>query len=216
MSSTEPAQPGLRERKKAQTRRALREAAFRLFDKQGYSNTTTEQIAAAADVSPSTFFRYFPSKAELVVADDLDPLIVEAFRKQPEQLPVLRALRAAIEQVIESITPQEWEFQDQRWELMRSEDELRGAQQIEVNRTMRLVTDLIAERTELSPDDLRVRAMAGALIGGYLSMGIAPGAHSGFDLVEFFESGMTLDGPAEYADPESKRLWGRRGPRHTT
>ena len=48
---------GLRERKKIKTRQAIRREAFRLFDANGYAATTVEQIADAADVSPSTFFR---------------------------------------------------------------------------------------------------------------------------------------------------------------
>jgi AcrR family transcriptional regulator len=62
---------GLRERKKIKTRQAIRREAFRLFDAHGFAATTVEQIADAAEVSPSTFFRYFPSKESLLLADDL-------------------------------------------------------------------------------------------------------------------------------------------------
>jgi AcrR family transcriptional regulator len=66
--------PGLRERKKAKTRRLLRQEALRLFVEQGYDNTTVEQICDAADISPSTFFRYFPTKEDVVLTDDPGPL----------------------------------------------------------------------------------------------------------------------------------------------
>lgn len=90
-------QLGLRERKKQRTRSLLIDAAVELCLRQGYDNTTVDQIAARADVSPRTFCRYFPSK-EAVVMTLLDGLIDAVERELatlPPGVPVLRALKDA-------------------------------------------------------------------------------------------------------------------------
>ena len=99
-----PPQAGLRERKKARTRASLREHALRLFREKGYQNTTVEQIAAAAEVSPSTFFRYFPTKEDLVLQDDMDVRMIEALEQQPPDLGPVAAVRAASRQMFDSYT----------------------------------------------------------------------------------------------------------------
>ncbi|MBB5914779.1 AcrR family transcriptional regulator [Nocardia transvalensis] len=156
---------GLRERKKERTRHTIRTEAFRLFREQGYNETTVEQIAEAAEVSPSTFFRYFPSKDELVLADDLDPLMIEALARQPADLTMLEAFRNATQDTFSSIGEEMFAFERQRVALIRSVPELRGALAREFERSVRMVADLTAERTGRSPDDIEVRAFAGALIG---------------------------------------------------
>ena len=80
------ARPSLRERKKARTRAAIREHALRLIRAQGYDATTVEQIAEAAEVSPSTFFRYFPTKEDVVLQDDMELLWMDVFLGQPSDM----------------------------------------------------------------------------------------------------------------------------------
>jgi AcrR family transcriptional regulator len=86
---------GLRERKKAQTRAAIEEAAFRLFDERGYAATTVADIAAAADIAPRTFFAYFPSKEAVVFAqaDQQLEALAATLGDRPEGETTFEALR---------------------------------------------------------------------------------------------------------------------------
>ena len=156
---------GLRERKKARTRASLREHALRLFREKGYQNTTVEQIAAAAEVSPSTFFRYFPTKEDLVLQDDMDIRMVAAFEQQPAGLGLVAAVRAAARQMFESYTAADMEVLRQTTELTMSVPEIRARAMDEFARTITVVAEAVAKRAGRSPDDLAVRTAAGAIIG---------------------------------------------------
>jgi AcrR family transcriptional regulator len=89
---------GLRERKKAQTHQALRDAAIGLFSVQGFDGTTVEEIAEACDVSPRTFFRYFPTKEDVLFADSEQRCasLVAVLAAQPPGVAPLAALHAAM------------------------------------------------------------------------------------------------------------------------
>ncbi len=160
---------GLRERKKARTRAAIREHALRLFREQGYHATTVEQIAGAAEVSPSTFFRYFPTKEDVVLQDDFDVLAVEAFEAQPASLSPIAALRAAVTQVSATLTPEELARFRETTELTLAIPEVRARALDEFARTIDQIAAAVAKRTGRSPDDFAVRNVAGALIGVIVS-----------------------------------------------
>jgi AcrR family transcriptional regulator len=160
---------GLRERKKLKTRQAIRREAFRLIDANGYAATTVEQIAEAADVSPSTFFRYFPSKESLLLADDLDPLIFAAFEAQPRELSPTEAIRRAYTDVMAGLGPEQLDFENTRQRLMFSIPELKAAMYDEYYRTVNVVAELIARRIDRPADDFEVRVFAGALTGAMMA-----------------------------------------------
>jgi AcrR family transcriptional regulator len=88
--------PDRRERKKAATRRALADAALRLFLERGYDNVTVREVADAADVATTTLLKYFPSKAALVFDKDtdLEAALIAAVVDRGVGVSVLGALRA--------------------------------------------------------------------------------------------------------------------------
>lgn len=89
---------GLRERKKHRTRTALADAAVDLFYAKGYEAVTIDELAAAVDVSPRTFFRYFAGKEDAVLSRgaELDDLVVDELAARPVDESPLTALRAAV------------------------------------------------------------------------------------------------------------------------
>jgi AcrR family transcriptional regulator len=185
---------GLRERKKARTRAALREHALRLFREQGYQATTVEQIAAAAEVSPSTFFRYFPTKEDLILQDDLDALMIEAFERQPAGLSPVAAIRAATSETRASLSPEQWEQLRETAALTMTVPEVRSRALDEFGRTIQVVAEAMARRAGRSPDDLAVRALAGAVIGVIMSV-TTPWAgwgeeHVSADMFERIDAGL--------------------------
>jgi AcrR family transcriptional regulator len=157
--------PGLRERKKARTRAAIREHALRLFREQGYDATTVEQIAEAAEVSPSTFFRYFPTKEDVVLQDDFDLLAIESFERQPAGLSPIAAFRAAADAAVATLGEDDLARFAETARLTLSVPELRARSMDELARTIGVIAEATARRTGRDPDDFAVRNLAGAIVG---------------------------------------------------
>ncbi|HKN98332.1 MAG TPA: TetR family transcriptional regulator [Pseudonocardiaceae bacterium] len=167
-----PAQPpsdttgtGLRERKRAKVRREIQANALRLFHEQGYEATTVQQIAEAAVISESTFYRYFPTKADIVLQDDLDPVFVRVFREQPPELSAVDAFRATATSVLGSLSAQDVAHQRERMELIQAVPELRAQLLDQYVSGLDLLAEELALRTGRSADDVAVRALAGAVVG---------------------------------------------------
>ena len=185
---------GLRERKKIKTRQAIRREALRLFDTNGYATTTVEQIAEAAEVSPSTFFRYFPSKESLLLADDLDPLILQAFEAQPPHLSPTQAIRRAYKDVLTNLSEEQLEFENTRQRLIFSIPELKAALYDEYYRTITVMAEAIGHRIDRPAGDFEVRVFVGAMVGAIMAAyDSAPKtADTIYRALDFLEAGMPL------------------------
>jgi AcrR family transcriptional regulator len=160
-----PVSPGLRERKKARTRAAIQSNALRLFREQGYDATTIEQIIEAAEVSETTFFRYFPAKEDLVLQDDYDPVIMGAYQGQPPDMPPVQAMRATFADLFGGMTAEQRAEQQERVALCLAVPALRAAMLEQFSRNMQVLANAIAARAHRNPDDFTVRTIAGAVIG---------------------------------------------------
>jgi AcrR family transcriptional regulator len=170
LSEGDRAVPGLRERKKAKTKAAIQEHAVRLFRAQGYDATPVEQIAEAAEVSPSTVFRYFPTKEDLVITDDYDPVLIAAFQAQPPGLSSIQVLRNALRETFADVSSGELTVQRERIMLILSVPALWGASLNNLTETLGMLTDMVAAREGRTPDDAAVRTFSGAVFGVMLEV----------------------------------------------
>ncbi|MDL4772268.1 TetR family transcriptional regulator [Actinomadura xylanilytica] len=156
----------LRERKKLKTRRAIQHHALRLFDAQGYDATTVEQIADAAEISPSTFFRYFPTKEDVVITDEWDPIMAEVLRGQPPGLSAIEALRATFRELFPQMFELDLEAITIRVRLTATEPALRARTFISLREgTHAVLREILAERVGRPEDDSDVETFTWAVLG---------------------------------------------------
>jgi AcrR family transcriptional regulator len=115
----------LRERKRVRTREAIQREALALIARQGYDATTCEQIAAAAEVSSATLFRYFATKEDIVLQDVYDPMIAAAVLARPPGEPALTAVRRGLAQAFAQVYASDLETIRERTALILSVPALR-------------------------------------------------------------------------------------------
>ena len=148
------------------------------------------QVAEAAEVSESTFFRYFPTKEDVVLWDEFDPRVVEVFRAQPAGLSPVAALRAAFAEVMVELSPAQLAEQGERMTLVLSVPPLRAMLVDQIRGPMRLIAEVVAERAGREPDDPAVRALAGAVLGVGLSAMFAWAEDRDADIVALVDEAM--------------------------
>ncbi|MFD0001895.1 TetR/AcrR family transcriptional regulator [Streptomyces sp. NPDC127178] len=177
---TDRPQLGLRERKKIKTRTAIREATYALIKEQGYDATTIEQIAERAEVSPSTVFRYFPTKEDIVLTDEYDPILLDELRRRPADEPWMESLRYVMKLAIAAATDEEPEAVRLRSHLLVQVPAVRSRMLESMSVTGRMLGEAIAERTGRARDSFEVRVFTMSLIGALAEVSLY-WAENGFE-----------------------------------
>ncbi|MEU6354116.1 TetR family transcriptional regulator [Streptomyces sp. NPDC047072] len=180
---------GRRERKKAQTRKALADAALKLFTEHGFDNVGVRDVAEEADVAVTTLFKHFPSKEALVFDDDAgeEARLVAAVRDREPGQSVLHALRDYLQRGQAALSDQASEFAN-FMQLINSTPSLQEYMHRMWRRHETALAAAIAESTGASEGDIRVAALArfvieaGTLVNGYEDPERA--LHEVFDLLE--------------------------------
>ncbi|MCI3272738.1 TetR/AcrR family transcriptional regulator [Streptomyces cylindrosporus] len=164
---------GLRERKKIKTRETIRAATYALIREQGYDATTIEQIAERAEVSPSTVFRYFPTKEDIVLTDEYDPLMLEELRNRPADEPWMESVRHILRLATDALMAEDPEVIRMRAHLGITVPAVRARMYESMSQTGRMLRAAIGERAGLDPDGLEVRVCAMSLVGGLMEVNMA-------------------------------------------
>ncbi|MET7696293.1 TetR family transcriptional regulator [Streptomyces sp. NPDC005485] len=167
---TSAAPLGLRERKKQKTLERIRREAYRLFAEHGYEATTVDQIAEAAEISPSTFFRYFPTKEDVVVQDEYDPALAEAIRARPAGEPIVDAVLHSLKGPLGQMLEQDREELLLRTRITFSDPAIRARSVAEQQRSEDAIAAIIAERTGRDAADLEVKCAAAAIIAVFTTL----------------------------------------------
>ncbi|QXV60371.1 TetR/AcrR family transcriptional regulator [Amycolatopsis sp. TNS106] len=154
----------LRDRQRAETRLLVQEHAIRLFTEAGYDATTVADVAAAAGVSAMTVYRHFPTKEDLVLYDEYDPVTASAVLEQPAGPLPLRIGRA-LEATAALGSSQEKAFLLARLRLMISVPALRARHLDSQYATADAIVAALCGSSPSADEEFQVRATAMACLG---------------------------------------------------
>jgi AcrR family transcriptional regulator len=162
------AQPGLRERKKQQTRQLLAQTANRLFKDRGFDAVTVAEIARAADVSEVTVFNYFPTKEDLFYGSMqfFEEQLLDAVRRRPRGESALATFRRVLIDSASNLNaPERAELILTAGRNIGASSALQAREQQIVARYTQELAEMLATEMGARPDDVEAAGVAAALMG---------------------------------------------------
>lgn len=161
---------GLRHRKRAAAMARIQAVALDLFDERGYEAVTVEQIAEASDVSPSSVYRYFGSKEQIVLLGEFEFDVSDARLDAAADGSPADVTRQVLRAVMDHLVGDDEERTRRQMRHVMSEPALEVALAGQVYAASETLGEVFAQRLDRPADDLEVQVLShvvvGALLGG--------------------------------------------------
>jgi AcrR family transcriptional regulator len=180
----------LRDRKKIQLKRQIKQKAMTLFIRHGYIHTTINQIAEAINISPRTVFRYYPTKEALLFEDEYDSTLSQVFRGQSTQLSIIDALIQSLTQTFQNLSVEQIAYEQQKHAIISSTPELQTLANHEAAKNLDLLISLIAERVKKDAADPDIRTFAAAIQGVLLASQLQAYGQNNSNMLAAMTSGL--------------------------
>lgn len=161
--------PGLRERKRLDSLRRIQQAALDLFDAHGYDAVTVERVAQEAAVSPSTVYRYFGTKEQLVIHDDYDPVMIRVLEATGAGGAPTDAVRAALDEVADQLQADAEQGIRRRMRYMYEVPAVNAAFLADVAEAESILRETFARQAGQDPEGLEMRVSAGTVLAALLA-----------------------------------------------
>ena len=161
---------GLRERKRTAAMYRIQSVALDLFEARGFDAVTVEEVAEASDVSPSSVYRYFGTKEQLVVWDEFDPGLERYFADGMAAPVPLEGLRHVLVGMLGNLSPEDEQRIVRRLRLALGNPALEQAAVAATYSVAEMVEQLLAAQLRRPVVDLEVQVFAHAFVGGLLGM----------------------------------------------
>ncbi len=160
---------GLRERKRRTAMRRIQEVALDLLDEHGFDNVSIEEIARQADVSPSSIYRYFGTKEQVVLYDEVDVQLIERVEHGLEGLSPIEAVRRVMTEVLAEYFTRDDPLTRRKVRYAFEEPALRAATLEQTDAFIPVVANAIAAATRRPSTDLEVQVIAAAIVAALIA-----------------------------------------------
>jgi AcrR family transcriptional regulator len=163
-------EPGLRERKKQQTRQLITETARNLFVQRGFEHVTVAEVARAAEVSAATVFNYFPTKEDLVYSglERFETALLDAIRDRRPGESVLTAFGQFVLEprgLLATTDPEAAERFAAIVRMITASPALLARERQIFDRHTRALAELLAAETRAHPNSIEPWVVANTLLG---------------------------------------------------